>query len=644
MAPKTKGGDPKRDRLMALVLLLQNATKDNPLTQDEIIRDLTIDDPKSNKLIKAYEGDRLATRQKFERDKKDIRSNGIQIETKVAEDGTSGYWIEKDSMAAVGIIFNEQEERVVRLALRLYGFGKYGAFSIFNDGPGTDGSLAISNYYNPLVRAVKLQRAVSFEYRSSKLKTRVVEPLLIATFDGSSYLVARTKDEGVLKSYKIDRITSMPEVLSHKFDVSEADKRNAESWSPNFAKAEKPIVLTVVAKKTYAELIVQQQPQATSRVKKSGQVEITIPFDSPHAAMQFLLQSGERIVLEEPKDIRKELSSWLKEVNKGSTPSIEGLVFSEPEKSDVLGQTLLLLHAVYASPEGLTVGELSTRFAMDPSDVRRIMDRLYALEIATGTNNFPALLTKIDDEEDDDPNSLEILYTPDSLKTDNGFALPNSLMWRDVFELNVALRETSRVYSDSAILSAIEKLEAASGVYLGAESTSVETFIPEITNAVNSKQQITIQYTPGQSDEARERAIEPRDIKRLNGHTYVRAFCTTSEGWRTFRVDRISAVLSTAQATQQRPSDVEENWLTQIGSGGEEVIVFVDADSRWLFEPLPGARWSVTKDGESAVIFRVSDEEFLNNLMLQAGPGARVATPKFKKAGHELAKRILKNL
>jgi len=75
-------------------------------------------------------------------------------------------------MAAVGIIFNEQEERVVRLALRLYGFGKYGAFSIFNDGPGTDGSLAISNYYNPLVRAVKLQRAVSFEYRSSKLKTQ----------------------------------------------------------------------------------------------------------------------------------------------------------------------------------------------------------------------------------------------------------------------------------------------------------------------------------------------------------------------------------------------------------------------------------------------------------------------------------------
>ena len=641
MAPKPKSSDPKRDRLMALVLLLQNATKDKPLTQDEIIRDLTIDDPKSNKLMKAYEGDRLAVRQKFERDKKDIRSNGIQVETSVSGDGTSGYWIDADSMAAVGIFFDEQEERVIRLALRLYGFGKHGVFSIFNDGPGTDGSLAISNYYNPLVRAIKLKRAVSFDYRSTKLKNRVVEPLRIATFDGSSYLIARTKEDGVLKSYKIDRITSMPEVLPQKFEVSESDSRNAESWSPNFSPAESAIVLTVVAKKTYAELICQQQPQATSREKKSGLVELNLPFDTPHAAMQFLLQAGERVVLEDPKDIKKEFISWLKEVNKGSAPSTDGLVFSEPERSDVLGQTLLLLHAVYASPEGLTVGELSSRFAMDPADVRRIMDRLFTLEIFDGSNNFPAHITRIDDEDDEDPDSLEILYLPE---TDNGTQLPNSLMWRDVFELNVALREATRVYSDSAILSAIDKLEEASGVYLGAESSGVEAFIPEITDAVNNKKQITILYTSGQSDETRERAIEPRDIKRLNGHTYIRAYCTTSEGWRTFRVDRISAVLSTTPVDQQRVNDVEENWLTQIGSGGEEVVVFVDANSRWLFEPLPGARWAVTKDGESVVMFRVSDEEFLNNLMLQAGPGARVSTPKFKKAGHELAKRILKNL
>ena len=32
-------------------------------------------------------------------------------------------------------------------------------------------------------------------------------------------------------------------------------------------------------------------------------------------------------------------------------------------------------------------------------------------------------------------------------------------MWRDLFELNIALREASRVYDDPAIFSAIEKIE-----------------------------------------------------------------------------------------------------------------------------------------------------------------------------------------
>jgi hypothetical protein len=40
----------------------------------------------------------------------------------------------------------------------------------------------------------------------------------------------------------------------------------------------------------------------------------------------------------------------------------------------------------------------------------------------------------------------------------------------------------------------------------------------------------------------------------------------------------------------------------------------------------------------------VSNEPFLDQLMLRAGDGAVVATPKFAKAGHELAKRIAASL
>jgi hypothetical protein len=84
--------------------------------------------------------------------------------------------------------------------------------------------------------------------------------------------------------------------------------------------------------------------------------------------------------------------------------------------------------------------------------------------------------------------------------------------------------------------------------------------------------------------------------------------------------------------------------LTQVGEAGDEVIVVIEAGLRWLFEPLPNAQWQALDDGRHAVKFRVSNETFLDQLMLRAGEGAVVASPKFAKAGHELAKRIAAQL
>jgi proteasome accessory factor C len=133
-------------------------------------------------------------------------------------------------------------------------------------------------------------------------------------------------------------------------------------------------------------------------------------------------------------------------------------------------------------------------------------------------------------------------------------------------------------------------------------------------------------------------------MKVLNGHTYVRAYCTTRESWRTFRVDRINAIVAKSDATESRPADTVVNWLTQVGEEGDEVIVVIESGLRWLFEPLPNAQWSALDDGRHAVKFRVSNEAFLDQLMLRAGEGAVVASPKFAKAGHELAKRIAAQL
>jgi proteasome accessory factor C len=176
------------------------------------------------------------------------------------------------------------------------------------------------------------------------------------------------------------------------------------------------------------------------------------------------------------------------------------------------------------------------------------------------------------------------------------------------------------------------------------EMASNEALLSQVESAIESHSQIKIEYTSGVSDASHVRAIEPREMKVLNGHTYVRAYCTSRTAWRTFRVDRINAVLATSPAPETRPPDTVANWLTQVGDEGEEIVVVVEAANRWLFEPLPGAQWLVLADGRHAVKFRVSDEHFVDHLMLRAGPGAVVVTPKFAKAGQGLARRIISQL
>ena len=84
------GVEQSRERLIALVLLLQRAWPTiAPLTQEEIVRDLKIDEypvsAKGPQKIPAYEGNEGAVRQKFERDKARIRELGFEIETVVRD-------------------------------------------------------------------------------------------------------------------------------------------------------------------------------------------------------------------------------------------------------------------------------------------------------------------------------------------------------------------------------------------------------------------------------------------------------------------------------------------------------------------------------------------------------------------------------
>ena len=643
------GQEQARERLVALCLLLQRAfIEKKPLTQDEIIRELTIDEypvtSKNPKKVKAYDGSDVAVRGKFERDKKAIREHGFDVDTVVLPDGTPGYQIDPSSVYAPPMHFTEDEQRVVRMALRFCGFGRNGAFSVFSDVPATDGGLEYSVNHGPILRAIHLRRRVSFEYQSTAKRERTVEPLTNVQVDGVSYLIARVAGTDEVKGYRYSRMTSIPVVLPETFEVTPELLQVAADWRPQYQKTPTPIDVTVLTNENYAQLLTGQYPNALTATKGKGKVEVGITLDNPHAALRFALEGADRIRVESPKSLIKELSAWLKTVNKGKTPPLDSITFSTTKSSDILGQTLQLLHAVYGSSNGLRVSELAKRFDMAPDDVRLIMGRLVTMEPMPGDYDgimqFPARVMKeCDDWENENTDDSTYFATFDDISDE-----PPAIMWRDLFELNVALREAQRLYDDPAVGSAIDKIEAVVKGFVHIEHTVDERLLAQINAATQAGEQIKILYTPGYSDEARERTIVPRDVRELNGHSYVRAFCTTRNEWRTFRVDRITDIMAQGPVTADVPADSVTNWLTHIADTGEEVVCLVDANTRYLFEPLPGAQWTTVKDGTHAVKFRVSTPAFLDHLMLRAGAGAVVVTPAYKDAGHELAARIAEAL
>ena len=296
----------RRERLIALVLLLQGATRTSPLTQETIVANLKVDEyPVTTKVprkVRAYDGSAVAVRQKFERDKADIREMGLQIETVTLDDGTVGYWIDPRGAYAPPLHFTDEESRVVALALRLYGFGSKGAFSVFADAPAGDGGLEFSNYYTPVLHALKARRRLSFAYHSSAHKTRVVEPLVIEVFRGTPYLVARVAGTDEVKGYRFSRMTSTPVVLPDTFAVDDETLATARVVAPGVHQDADAGRRRRRDQRDLRRPAGQLTTRTPSRpTKRDGRVEVGLTFDSQWAAMRFLLEAADRVTRQEPQ-------------------------------------------------------------------------------------------------------------------------------------------------------------------------------------------------------------------------------------------------------------------------------------------------------------------------------------------------------
>ncbi len=634
-----------RERQMALMWWLSASPEG--MSQREIIDQVTVTGPSDGTAVrtrvKAYEGAADTVRAKFERDKVDLRNAGFEIIVNNTDPGTPKYRIEKDGAFAPVINFSDEEHDFIALALRFCGFGKSGAFSLFNVIAPVDDFAVNVEVYNPIMRAINTHRVLIFDYDSTEIRSREVEPIQLIMYLGVPYLVALVHGTDKVRGYRLNRIVSIPATTTDTFEITSETKELARQWTPKYELAEETIVVSGVTTATFAPRLKMQYDEATLKTLGEDRVEFALPFTALTDAVRFVIGAGTRIQLAGPATVVESTKNWLSQVNRGVVPKLADITFTPAGKGSNLALAFKLLHMVHQNPEGLRISELAQRAEIDQDQVREIMGRLSCIFLpGNAAATYPAYVIKeCDDWDNEDTDDSLYVPTSDVFHFDDA----SQMMWKDLFEVNLALHEANRVYQNEVMASAIQKIEGACEDFVRFEMADHETQIALLRDAIAKNLQVTISYFTEEADSATVRTIVPTEMKMLNGHSYVRAWCELRENWRTFRVDRIEWVRD-GEPARVIDKDPKPDWLTTFTQLGEPVIVAMDAFLRFHFESIPNARWGRVKDGRHAVEFRIIDEAFLDSLMVRAGHGAVVAkgTPEQLLAGHELAKRIENNL
>ncbi|MEU3216131.1 WYL domain-containing protein [Streptomyces sp. NPDC006971] len=207
------------------------------------------------------------------------------------------------------------------------------------------------------------------------------------------------------------------------------------------------------------------------------------------------------------------------------------------------------------------------------------------------------------------------------------------------------LRESDR----QALLRATAKLETAAGEVGAASSRLSVTFeseggvFAEVDRAISERRRLWLRYYSPARDELTEREVDPIRLFAV-GHTYMEAWCRSSEDRRTFRLDRVAAIRlldEPAAPPELELRDLSEG-LVQPSAEDPEVVVEVGPGGRWVAEYYPHDTARELPDGGLRIALRTPDPASLRRLALRlGGEGRIVSPPELAQSAQEAARAAL---
>lgn len=245
---------------------------------------------------------------------------------------------------------------------------------------------------------------------------------------------------------------------------------------------------------------------------------------------------------------------------------------------------------------------------------------------------------------------LEIVVTDETVEANLGgeLARPRRLTPAEGFALAAAARTIQAVPGadeGGSLARALVKLDAALGSHQGlVVDLDDPPLLAAVRQATDDRCQVEIEYHSASTDETTRRVVDPLAVVSLDGHWYLDAFCHTAGGLRRFRVDRVRTleVLGPAGHRGAEPGAVGPHAFVP-GPGAVTVRLALGRDAAWVVDTVPVLDARPGVDEGQEVTLAVGGTAWLERLLLQVGPNARVLSPPdLVGAGPRAARRVLR--
>ncbi|MBS1837967.1 MAG: WYL domain-containing protein [Actinobacteria bacterium] len=301
----------KADRLLNLVAALEASIV--PLTAEEL-----------RERVPGYSGQTDETfRRTFERDKDDLRTLGIPLETVPVEHldpPTTGYRIRSDRYELEDPGFTPEELAALHLAatsVRLVGIPadelddalrKLGGLTGGLDRPAELAAVVAPAALGSVFEAVLDRRPITFRYGGEE---RHLEPHRLQYERGRWYVSGHDTDRDAVRSFRLDRVGGTPTVGEPGGFEAPVDLPGVclRPWELGDAV---PVTVHVLLDETAAGPVLREDPSLEVVERRGdGSVVVELQVSDPAGLRGFVLSHLERAELLDPPELRADLVAWL---------------------------------------------------------------------------------------------------------------------------------------------------------------------------------------------------------------------------------------------------------------------------------------------------------------------------------------------